>query len=290
MLEPPVIEYRTPRTVSAGRDTVTVGGLPARRLIGVPELDMADPFLRFEAFSVPDRDGRPTRSPPYPQRGLDSVTYLLAGRIRYGDGAGRSDTVRAGGVQWLQTGRGIVRSDAPEGGSDPVRGLQFWVNVPGSRKQDPARCRVFGPDEVPVEQRGSQVRVRVIAGTSGRGTTGPVRRPLTDLRCLDVRLGAGAAVVEPIPGDHSALIYMMDGTLEFPGDDLGVHPLAKATVTLLSHGTELRVSAGSGGARFLLVAGRPLREPVARSGGLVMNTLAEVRAAERDFRLGRPAG
>ncbi len=289
MLEAPKVEYRVPRAVFTGQDETAAGGLPVRRLIGIPAIDMLDPFLRFDAFSVPEREPPPDPH-SYPQRGFECVTYLLAGEIRYEDDEGHSGTVEAGGVQWLQAGRGVVRSDTLHHGSGPVAGLQFWVNLPRTHKDVPAACRDFGPTAIPVENRGGQISVHVLAGTSSRGTTGPVLPSLTDLRCFDIRLGPGAAVVEPVPGGHSAVVYMMAGTLEFPGDDLGVHPLATGTLAQLSGGTELRVSAGAGGARFLFAAGRPLREPVARSGGFVMNTLAELRTAQEAFRRGRFAG
>ena len=290
MFEAPKTHYRVPRTVSSGQDETDGDGVQVRRLIGVPALDMVDPFLLLDVFSVTGNQDRRTGFPSHPHRGIETVTYLLAGQVRHEDSAGHSGLLKAGGVQWMTAGRGIVHSEMPEDSDDPVAGFQLWVNLPKSHKMTPASYQEFNANEIPMERRGAQVTVKVIAGTTGRGTAGPVRQPLTEPRYFDFQLGAGAAVVEPIPDHHNAFIYMIDGAIEFPGDDLSIHPLAKETIAVLSNGTELRVSAGTDGARFLLVSGRPLREAVARSGGFVMNTLTEVQAAQEDFRLGRLTG
>lgn len=290
MLERVTTGYRIPRTVFAGRAETEGDGVEVRRLIGVPELDMVDPFLLLDVFSVNTQEDRSAGFSPHPHRGFETVTYLLAGEVRHADSAGHESVLQAGGVQWMTAGRGVVHSEMPEGKTGLVAGLQLWVNLPKSHKMTDANYQEFRSDEIPVEERGSQVTVKVVAGTTGRGTTGPVRQPLTEPRYFDFDLGAGAAVLEPVPSDHNAFIYMINGSLEFPGDDLSVHPLGGETLAVLSHGTELRVSAGTDGARFLLVSGRPLRETVARSGGIVMNTLSEVHAAQEDFRRGRLAG
>ena len=290
MIESPKTHYRVPRTVYSGQDETEGDGVQVRRLIGVPALDMVDPFLLLDVFSMTGSQGRQTGFPPHPHRGFETVTYLLAGQVRHEDSAGHSGLLKAGGVQWMTAGRGIVHSEMPETANGPVAGFQLWVNLPKSHKMTRASYQEFDANEIPLERRGAQVTVKVIAGTTGRGTTGPVRQPLTEPRYFDFQLGAGAAVVEPIPDHHSAFIYMIDGTVEFPGDDLSIHPLAKGTIAVLSNGTELRVSAGTDGAHFLFVSGRPLRESVARSGGFVMNTLTEVQAAQEDFRLDRLTG
>lgn len=290
MLERVTPRYRIPRTVFSGRAETAGDGIEVRRLIGVPELDMVDPFLLLDVFSVNPQDDQSAGVPSHPHRGFETVTYLLAGQVRHVDSAGHESLLRSGGVQWMTAGRGVVHSEMPETNAGLVAGFQLWVNLPRSHKMTDASYQEFDSDEIPVEERGSQVTVKVIAGTTGRGTTGPVRQPLTEPRYFDFDLGAGAAVVEPVPSDHNAFIYMINGSLEFPGDDLSVHPLGGEMFAVLSHGTELRVSAGADGARFLLVSGRPLRETVARSGGFVMNTLSEVHAAQEDFRRGRLAG
>jgi len=290
MLERVVPSYRTPRTLFSGRAETEGDGIEVKRLIGVPELDMVDPFLLLDVFSVNTQENRSAGFPAHPHRGIETVTYLLAGQVRHVDSAGHDNVLQAGGVQWMTAGRGVVHSEMPEGKAEVVTGFQLWVNLPRSHKMTDANYQEFDSDEIPVEERGSQVTVKVIAGTTGRGTTGPVCQPLTEPRYFDFDLGAGAAVLEPIPADHNAFVYMINGSLEFPGDDQSAHPLGRETIAVLSHGTELRVSAGADGARFLLVSGRPLRETVARSGGFDMNTLSEVQAAQEDFRRGRLAG
>ena len=290
MIEPAKTHYRIPRTIFSGQDETEGSSVRLRRLIGVPALDMVDPFLLLDAFSMTGNRERQAGFLPHPHRGFETVTYLLKGQLRHNDSTGHEGLLKAGGVQWMTAGRGIVHSEIPENVAGTVAGLQLWVNLPKSHKMTSASYQEFDSSEIPREQRGAQVTVKVIAGTTGRGTIGPVRQPLTEPRYFDFQLGAGAAVVEPVPDDHNAFIYMIDGAIDFPGDDLSIHPLARETIAVLSSGTELRVSAGTDGARFLFVSGRPLRESVARSGGFVMNTLTEIQAAQEDFRLGRLAG
>ena len=280
--------FRIPRTIFGGCEVGEGEGFRLRRLIGVPELDMVDPFLLLDVFSTDeDANGGNSGFPAHPHRGIETVTYLIDGLVRHKDSTGHERVVRAGGVQWMTAGRGVIHSEMPEQTQGRVAGFQLWVNLPKANKMDPARYQDFAVDEIPVEERGPAVRVRVIAGTTGRGTSGPVRQPLTDLRYFDATLSPGSAFIDPVPSDHNAFIYMVDGNLEFPGDDLSVHPLTQGTVAMLSHGDEVRVSAGPEGARFLLVSGRPLRESVVRGEGFVMNTMAEVQRARDDFRLGR---
>ncbi len=280
--------FRIPRMVVEGRELTEGAGVRVRRFIGTSELDMVDPFLLFDVFGT-GQGGGPDGAgfPPHPHRGLETVTYLLSGQVEHRDSEGHASVLRAGGVQWMTAGRGVIHSETPGQDHEPASGFQLWVNLPKANKMDPPRYQDFEEGDIPVERRGDHVAVRVISGTTERGTRGVVDQPLTEPRYFDVTLGAGAAFVEPVPNTHNAFVYVIAGALEFPGDDVSAQPLAAGDLATLSHGLEFRASARAENARFLLVSGRPLREPVARAGGFVMNTVAEIRAAEEEFRQGQ---
>ena len=280
----------TPRTVSRvvrGQPATDGAGVELTRVIAQPALPMLDPFLLLDAFRSDRPDDYIAGFPPHPHRGFETVTYLLAGRMRHKDNAGHEGVIEPGGVQWMTAARGIVHSEMPEQQAGLLEGFQLWVNLPAEHKMDPPAYQEHGADEIPVETRDDGVRVRVIAGKTANGTQGPVMQPLTEPLYLDVELPPGARFDEALPAKHNAFVYVITGTLavddaaglpvEMKRDDLGV----------LSHGDGVTATAGDSGARFLLVAGRPLHEPVARGGPFVMNSQAEIRQAFEDYEAGR---
>ncbi|MCB1772483.1 MAG: pirin family protein [Gammaproteobacteria bacterium] len=279
-----------PREISRvvrGLPATDGAGVELTRVIGQPALPMVDPFLLLDAFRS-DRPGDYIAGfPPHPHRGFETVTYLLAGRMRHRDNAGHEGVIEPGGVQWMTAGRGIVHSEMPEQEEGLLEGFQLWVNLPAAHKMDAPAYQEFPADSIPTEQHDGGTVVRVIAGETAAGTRGPVVQPLTDPLYLDVELGPDGAFVEPLPSAHRGFVYVIDGELSAddanpPGmvmrrDDLGV----------LSLGDSVSLHAGANGARFLLIAGRPLNEPVARGGPFVMNTQREIREAQADYAAGR---
>lgn len=281
-------DVRPVRAVVEAREMVEGAGVRLRRALGGPDLPMLDPFLLLDAFDGDAAGDARAGFPDHPHRGFETVTYLLAGRIRHEDSAGHAGVIGPGDVQWMTAGRGIVHSEMPGQDEGRIAGFQLWVNLPAARKMDPPAYQEFRAAQIPVETRPGGVEVRVVAGRTGTGAEGPVRQPLTDPLYLDVRLPAGTVLEEPVPDSRNAFAYVFEGALAPDGEavscEIGRHWLA-----VLGDGDRVLLRAGPDGARLLLVAGRPIGEPVKRRGPFVMNTAEEVRAAEEDYRLGRLA-
>jgi redox-sensitive bicupin YhaK (pirin superfamily) len=262
-------------------------GVQLTRMIGTPQQDLFDPFLLLDVIRSEDPDDYLAGFPPHPHRGFETVSYLLAGHFRHRDSTGHESLLTPGGVQWMSAGRGIVHSEMPEQLGGRLEGFQLWINLPAAHKMDPPAYQDFGAEQIPLERAVPGARIRVVAGRTLRGTLGPVRQPLTDPLFLDVVLAAQTVYEEALPQSHNAFLYQIQGEsrlAEPSGRPLSLRPRGLA---LLSRGERLRLSAGAAGARFLLVAGRPLGEPVARGGPFVMNTRREILQAFRDFQEGR---
>jgi hypothetical protein len=263
-----------------GLETSDGAGVRLTRVIGAPGLDMLDPFLLFDAFRSDDPEDYIAGFPPHPHRGFETVTYLLAGRMRHRDGAGHAGVLESGSVQWMTAGRGVIHSEMPEQENGLLYGFQLWVNLPAAQKMSAPRYQEFPAADIPHEARKGAV-VRVIAGRTAGGTTGPVRGIAVAPRYFDVSLEAGADFHEHLPAGHAAIVYVIEGTLRI-GDTV----VPQATLAVLGKG-EAIAAAASEAARFLLIAGQPLREPVARHGPFVMTTQAELVRAFADYREGR---
>ena len=260
-------------------------GVSLVRAIGQPALLQLDPFLLLDAFRSDDPQDYIAGFPAHPHRGFETVTYLLNGRMRHADNAGHEGVIEAGGVQWMTAGRGIVHSEMPEQEDGLLEGFQLWINLPASHKMDPPRYQEHARDRIPREVR-EGARLRVIAGSTSRGTRGPVEQPLTDPLYLDVKLDSGAEFIELLDPEYNAFVYVIEGRLTLADDRDSPTTLARDQLGILGQGDEVRLAGGDGGARFLLVAGRPLGEPIARGGPFVMNTEAEVHQAFTDYRTG----
>jgi len=262
-------------------------GVRLRRLIGTPELPQLDPFLMLDLFRSDQADDYLAGFPDHPHRGFETVTYLIAGRMRHRDSAGHQGVIEPGGVQWMTAGRGIVHSEMPEQQDGLLAGFQLWINLPAQHKLDPPRYQEFPGSEIPVERRNAGSELRVIAGTSSRGTAGPVQQPLTGPVYFDLRLPARVVFSEPLAGDLAGFILVYDGDVTAAGQSGDQVKVERDQLGILSAGQRVELRAGASGAGLLLIAGRPLREPVARWGPFVMNTEAEIRQAISDYQQGR---
>lgn len=278
---------RTVSRVVRGRPTTDGAGVELTRVIGQPDLPMLDPFLLLDAFRSDRPDDYIAGFPPHPHRGFETVTYLLAGRMRHRDNAGHEGVIEPGGIQWMTAARGIVHSEMPEQEDGLLEGFQLWVNLPAAHKMDPPAYQEHAAAAIPLERREEGVLVHVIAGRTAQGTAGPVVQPLTEPLYLDVELPPGTRFEEALPADHNAFAYVVSGTLEAADGEGGEIRLGRDDLAILSHGNRVSLRAGADGARVLLLAGRPLQEPVARGGPFVMNTQAEIRQAFSDYEAGR---
>ncbi len=283
----PAAGLRAVSRVVRGTAATDGAGVELTRVIGTPELAMLDPFLLLDVFRSDDPDDYIAGFPPHPHRGFETVTYLLAGRMRHRDNAGHEGVIEAGGIQWMTAGRGIVHSEMPEQEDGLLAGFQLWVNLPASHKMIAPAYQEYAATALPVEQLADGAQVRVLAGRTARGTAGPVSQPLTEPTYLDVGLPPGVVWSEPVPATHNGFVLLYEGTANLPGPNGADVELAIDDLAVLARGDRVSVRAGDAGARFLLVSGRPLNEPVARGGPFVMNTLAELREAMADYAAGR---
>jgi len=276
---------RSVRQVVRGTPTTDGAGVRLTRVIGTPELQMLDPFLLLDAFEADDPDDYIAGFPSHPHRGFETVTYMLAGQMRHEDSTGHGGVIGPGGVQWMTAGRGIVHSEMPEQQDGLLEGFQLWINLPGSHKMTSPAYQEHDESQIPTELRpGSEIRV--ITGTTSEGTAGPVKQPLTDPLYLDVSLQPEVAFDEAIDSGHTAFIYVVHGIIELEDHDGNPLALQRDQLAVLGPGDQVSLRSGSADTRFLLVAGKPLREPIARGGPFVMNTAEEVRQAFVDYQRG----
>ncbi|WP_028914839.1 pirin family protein [Pseudoxanthomonas sp. J31] len=283
-IHPQVESVRVLRKVR-GLPTSDGAGVRLTRVIGGPELPDLDPFLLLDEFGTDRAEDYIAGFPDHPHRGFETVTYMLDGRMRHRDNHGNEGLLTSGGVQWMTAGRGLVHSEMPEQESGRMRGFQLWVNLPAREKMTDPRYQEFGAERIPVAHPAAGVEVRVIAGRAG-GVEGPIRQPATDPLYLDIILAAGSAWECELAAGHNAFAYVFEGQATV-GEGGDARLLETSQLGVLGGGTRLVLRAGATPARLILVAGRPLREPVARYGPFVMNTRQELMQAFVDFQEGR---
>ena len=275
---------RVIRTVR-GRPTSDGAGVKLTRVIGGPDLPDLDPFLLLDEFGTDKAEDYIAGFPEHPHRGFETVTYMLDGRMRHRDNHGNEGLLTPGAVQWMTAGRGLVHSEMPEQESGRMRGFQLWVNLPAREKMTAPKYQEFAPDRIPVAKPAAGVEVKVIAGRVG-DVQGPISQPATDPVYLDIALDAGKAWEYALPAGHNAFAYVFEGALTV-GEGDEARPLDTHEMGVLGGGEVQQVRGGSRPARLIVVAGRPLREPVMRHGPFVMNTRQELMQAFVDFQEGR---
>ena len=262
-------------------------GVRLRRSLGSGEGTRLDPFLMLDEFSSMNPGDYIAGFPSHPHRGFETVTYILDGHMRHEDHLGNQGDLKSGGVQWMTAGRGIIHSEMPQQLEGRMRGFQLWINLPASEKMKPAGYRDIQPDEIPVHALSGGGQVKVIAGqlrSDGVELTGPIAGLSTEPLYLDVSLPAGASFTQQLTTDHHAMAYVFEGQLRLTGDD---RLLATHNAAILSEGDHVSFVAGPEGARFLLLAGKPINEPIVQYGPFVMNTVAEIEQAIIDYQTGR---
>jgi quercetin 2,3-dioxygenase len=260
-------------------------GVKLTRVIGTPQLDMLDPFLLLDEFGTDQPDDYLAGFPEHPHRGFETVTYMLDGRMRHKDNHGNEGLLVPGSVQWMTAGRGLVHSEMPEQQEGRMRGFQLWVNLPARDKMVEPRYQEFAPEQIPVLSPVEGVRIKILAGLVD-GVRGPIEQPATDPLYLDITLQPGAAWEYTLTEGHNAFAYVFEGGATIgTGED--ARTLATHELAVLGGGERLVVRATDGEARLILVAGRPLGEPIARHGPFVMNTREQVMQAFVDFQEGR---
>jgi redox-sensitive bicupin YhaK (pirin superfamily) len=252
-------------------------------VIGGQTLDSFDPFLLLDEFRSDDPNDYLAGFPDHPHRGFETVTYMLAGRMRPGDNQGNTGLLGPGSVQWMTAGKGIVHSEFPEQEEGLMWGFQLWVNLPAKDKLTKPRYQDIQADRIPEVELGAGARARVLTGTVN-GVTGPVTDVATEPLYFDLHLAPGASYTAELPEGHNAFAYVYQGDARIGAASTGI---ARGELALLTKGVGLPVKAGEQGARLIVVAGKPLNEPIARYGPFVMNTVEEIHQAFADYRDGR---
>ena len=272
---------REVRQVSASRPTIEGAGVQLRRAFGHGQEDLFDPFLMLDDFRGDHPSQYEAGFPLHPHRGIETITYILEGEVDHGDSMGNSGTIGPGDVQWMTAGSGIIHQEMPRGDArGRMGGFQLWANLPAIQKMIDPRYRGITAGEIPVEEAPG-VRVRVICGTVG-ASTGPVREVIIEPEYLDVTLEPGTGWTHPARPGHTVFAYLFEGEASF-GESSDPIDAGHGMIILLEDGDQVSVGAGASGARFLLVSGRPLREPIAWRGPIVMNTREELDAAWREL-------
>jgi len=257
-------------------------GVRLQRSLGTPHFNYLDPFLLFDDFSSPNTADYVRGFPWHPHRGIETVTYMLNGEVEHGDSIGNSGVIGSGDIQWMTAGSGIIHQEMPRRARGRMRGFQLWVNLPKRDKMMTPRYRDVKHADIPEVRPAPGVKVRVVSGTVA-GVRGPVRDIVVDPEYLDVSIAPGVEFRHAIPRDHRVFAYVVDGSGRFEGGGSGIGP---GHAVLFGAGDEVTVAAGDSGVRLLLISGRPLNEPVAWGGPIVMNTQAELERAFDEYRQG----
>ncbi len=261
-------------------------GVRLKRSIATRTLDYVDPFLLFDHFGSDNPDDYIAGFPMHPHRGIETVTYMLAGEVNHRDSIGNAGSIGPGDVQWMTAGGGIMHEEMPQRVEGEMAGFQLWVNLPARLKMAQPRYQEIASDQIPEVDRPAGVKIRVIAGAVD-GVPGPVTEIVAHPTYLDVSITAGATFTQPIERGHAAFAYAFDGEGFFGIDEDGSGQTASSPkLVLLGDGDHVTVRALEEGVRFLLLSGRPLHEPIARYGPFVMNTREEIEQALRDLRNG----
>ncbi len=282
---------RTTRTLQRTIEAVAASdgaGVKLRRSLGQSQFTRLDPFLLLDEFSSFNANDYIAGFPSHPHRGFETVTYLIDGHMLHEDHLGNRGDLKSGAVQWMSAGRGIIHSEMPQQEQGRMRGFQLWINLPAREKMKPASYRDIAPAQIPAVELPGGGHAKVIAGTLQLGESsvpGPIQGLFTDPVYFDVELPAGRTFAQPLPSGHNAFVYVFEGSGQI-GAIGEVRTLATHTAGVLGDGDQVEVGAGADGVRFLLLAGRPLGEPVVQYGPFVMNTREEIEQAIKDYQSG----
>jgi len=274
---------RTIERVLTGEATSDGAGVKLTRVLTQPLQRRLDPFLMLDAFGTDNPQDYIGGFPDHPHRGFETITYMIAGRMRHRDSAGHEGLLQNGGVQWMTAGRGVVHSELPEQEDGRMEGFQLWLNLAAKDKMRAPWYRDIQSAEIPDFATADGVKVRVIAGRS-HGVDGAVQRDVTEPLYLDVAIPAGATFMQALPPSHNAFVYVYRGDVEIGRVEVPVNRMAILDNDADSDGVVLRASTA---ARALIVAGKPLREPIAQYGPFVMNSNDEIYQAVQDYQAGK---
>ncbi len=264
-------------------------GVNLTRVIGNQDISFLDPFLMLDYFESEDPNDYLAGFPSHPHRGFETVTYLLAGKMRHKDNQGHEGVIQAGGVQWMTAGKGIIHSEMPEQENGLLKGFQLWVNLPKEAKMADPSYQEFTPDEIPTERRGEHTLLKVITGKTSQGTVGPVINNYIQPSMMHVQLDEkNTTFTENLDPNANSFIYVISGSVQVESDEIS--PLNKVNLrelAVLTPAQQISVTALQDDSAFLLLSAQPINEPIARGGPFVMNTQQEIEQAFSDYRNGK---
>ena len=263
--------------------TLEGAGVRLKRAFGYHETPRLDPFLLLDDFHSADPRDYVAGFPWHPHRGIETVTYVINGNIDHGDSIGNSGTIGSGDVQWMTAGGGIIHQEMPRPHPGMMQGFQLWVNLPASKKMMQPRYRGITIDQIPSVQQSKGVEMRVIAGRFGKAE-GPVKDLVVDSEYFDVDMVPHSEFEQRVNRDHMAFAYVFGGEGSFSRANQAI---GAETLVVFGDGDEVTARAGRNGLRFLLVSGKPIREPIAWRGPIVMNTWKEIDQAYDEYWNGR---
>lgn len=274
---------RTVERLITGQATSDGAGVKLSRVLTQDLQHRLDPFLMLDAFGSDQPDDYIAGFPDHPHRGFETITYMIAGRMRHRDSAGHEGLLENGGVQWMTAGKGVIHSEIPQQEEGVMEGFQLWLNLPQRDKMNTPWYRDFKADELPKFVTAEGVAVTVIAGES-HGVSGAVTRDTTQPNYLDLHLPGGSRFAQQLPAGHNAFVYVYRGEVSIAGQAVPVQRMAILVNDAQADGVVIQASLD---AKVLLISGQPLREPIVQYGPFVMNTKDEIYQALSDFRDGR---
>ncbi len=273
--------YKQIKQLYRGLPAADGDGVKLTRIIGTHQLPDLDPFLLLDHFSSDQANDYIGGFPPHPHRGFETVTYMLKGKMRHQDSVGNNGVIEDGGIQWMTAGKGIIHSEMPEQSEGLLSGFQLWVNLPSTAKMTDPVNQEKTANQIPVESRGDGAQLKVIAGTTSKGTEGVIKNNYVEPNYWDITLPAGTTLQETIDPQHNAFIYVYEGQIEL-ADQSAIQAGYLAT---LDNQEQLLIRAQQD-SRFIVVSGLPLNEPIERAGPFVMNTRAQIQQAFDDYQAG----
>ena len=256
-------------------------GVKLKRSMGIPDLDFIDPFLMFDEFGSENKDDYIAGFPSHPHRGIETVTYMLAGEFRHEDSTGNKGDLGPGSVQWMTAAGGIIHSEMPIMKEGKLHGFQLWVNMPAKLKMSKPSYQNIEPQEIP-EFKDQEKKIKIIAGKY-QNKIGPVKGISVDPIYMDIELEKDKTFSFIIPSSHNTFVYLVTGEIKI--GNKAHNKLQNSTLICLAKGTDLKVSSTKK-SKFLVIAGRPIGEPIARGGPFVMNTKQEILKAVQDYHSG----
>jgi len=284
------VKISHPRKVSQ-----TVTGVPTRegagvnltRVMGTNELNQLDPFLLLDEFHSDKPGDYIAGFPDHPHRGFETVTYMIAGRVRHKDNAGHEGVIEPGCVQWMTAGRGIIHSEMPEQENGLLWGFQIWINLPASKKMQPPNYQEFDRDELPLEVRDGNVTLHVIAGKTSLGTDSPIKDIPTQPIYFNISMPPNTEIAEPVAAGLNSFVYVYVGSITITDNEGLDTTIEKGTLAVFDDGDGILIKANNTGAKLMLLAAQPINEPIVRGGPFVMNTREEIQQAFTDLEQGK---